>query len=190
MRKGLFIVCLSVLVAGCARLPMDDGEVNNGSLYLWETSLDRPIKLTGTWLALSGANLPHWSTDALDLPDWRPVEVPGTFKSQGFEDEGMVWYRLRVLLPPDSPGLGGYVKYTRNANRLMAIVPGQHPILLGGSGSPSANAELARQSRQPYAFSLPEASEVTLVWQVSNFDYQRGGVPISIVLAPQNELYR
>ncbi len=189
MRSSLFVVSLIVL-CGCARLPLDEDEAVDGVIDLTAASFERPIALSGTWMARSGADPVAWEDSDFVEIDWRPATVPGLFEQQGFDNEGVVWYRLHLRLPPDAPALSGYLKYARNANLLYVSVPGEEPVLVGRSGRPSTDASNARLSRRPYMFNLPATSDIVLLWQVANYDYHRGGVPMSIVIAPPHVLHR
>ena len=190
MRIRLLLALLAFLYTGCAPSPGEEVRARDGVLDLRHADLNRPLVLAGEWKA--HATVDAFPLNGFDLEDadWNAVDLPGLFTQQGFPDEGMVWYRLKILLPDQDVALSGYLKYARNASELYGAIPGREPVLLGRSGRPSDVAERSIQSRRPLAFNLPRDSTIQLSWKVSNHDYQRGGVPHSIVIGRADAMHR
>src|SRR4051812_6556875 len=60
-----------------------------------------PQPLTGPWAFRPGDD-PTWATTAFDDRDWGRLQVPGSWRRQGFNElTGIAWYRLRT--PPSWP---------------------------------------------------------------------------------------
>ena len=165
-------VLLLLLLVGCVeapqRVPFEQGRAN-----LQDVDLERPVELAGDWLALRADETDPASLDL--AAGWRPAEVPAYFESQGFPDEGAVWYRLDLKLPAASPPLKGYVQHANNAHALYARTPRGAVRLLASSGEPGATADQTISSRAPVTFSIPADTSLVLLWKVANFDYVHGG---------------
>ena len=173
---------LGLLLSGCAGGASSQIEAQNGTLDLSGVTLEEPVRLVGTWQARR-AMVGESPEAALAAPDsWRPVHIPAYFEDQGYEDEGAVWYRLQLRLPPTSYPLKGFIQHANNAHALYLARPGHAPVLLGSSGRPAASAASAVLSRAPASFSVPNSTEVVLLWKVSNFDYVGGGPFHPVVL--------
>src|SRR5690606_20020504 len=136
------------------------------------------LELDGTWLARAGVDSAQFA--AFDYRDdhWQAVTVPGLFTKQGFPDEGLVWYRLHLRLPPHAPRLRGYVDYVRNANALYVARPGHPPELLAQAGRPALDPDHLIPSRSTFSFILPTDTALVLAWKVANHRY-RGGGPLA-----------
>lgn len=168
------LVSLAVLAAsGCQPAPQPEAVF--GLLDLRDVPLSEPLPLEGTWLAYAGPD----TTDlaAFDLPDdqWQPAHIPAYFRRQGFPDEGQVWYRLHLRLPPDRPALMGFLQHANNAHILYAARPGHDPVEIARSGRPGATATATQRSRRPVSFTLPADTALVLTWRVANYDYRNGG---------------
>ena len=141
---------------------------------------DRVLTLSGTWRAY--AVRPGGETDVrraarfdYDAADWHVASVPAYFAEQGFPTRSLVWYRLRLRLPPDAPRLHGYVQHVNSAHALYVAQPGGAPKLLAASGAPRWPLTATEHSRRPVTFTLPRDTALVLTWAVANRDYVVGG---------------
>ncbi|TBL75756.1 sensor histidine kinase [Paenibacillus thalictri] len=110
------------------------------------------------------------------------LNVPGTWKGKtadgGMNRKGYGTYRLKVLIRNPDDVLGLKVRSIRMSHRLF--INGK---LEGGSGVPTAGIEGNKPGNTPYtAFFKPDAREIEIVIQVSNFEFITGGIVGSIQL--------
>ncbi|HEX7070328.1 MAG TPA: HAMP domain-containing sensor histidine kinase, partial [Rhodothermales bacterium] len=174
--RAAFVATLLLVATGCATGTESRPEAQSGTLDLRGASLDRPIPLSGNWMARQATGDESVAT-LLAAPDstWRPAKVPGYFEDQGYPDEGAVWYRLHVLLPPGTGTLKGFLQHADNAHALYAWTSRGTVALLAASGRPATNARQAVLSREPVTFTMAADTSIVFLWKVANFDYLHGG---------------
>ena len=149
----------------------------DGLLDLRSVPFDGVFTLQGEWRAHAGADSAAFADFDYDDAHWQRVEVPGTFRRQGFPEDGLVWYRLRLRLPSDAPPLEGFVLYANTAHTLYAARPGEPPRVVAMSGVADRSPARLVRSRRSVSFELPAAPEVVLTWKVANHAF-RGGGPV------------
>lgn len=142
--------------------------------------------LEGTWRARFGADSAAFAAFDYDDAGWPSVPVPAYFTEQGFPDEGLAWYRLRLRLPPDVPPLKGYLQHADNAHAIYVARPGEPPQRIAESGAPALDPDGVVRSRRPVTFTLPADTALVLSWKVANVDYSGGGpfFPIELGTVP------
>jgi len=147
----------------------------DGVLDLRSASFDGVLTLQGEWRARAGVDSAAFAGFDYDDAHWQRVTVPGTFRRQGFPEDGLVWYRLRLRLPPDAPPLKGFVLYANTAYTLYAARPGAPPQAVAMSGVADRSPARLVRSRHAVAFDVPRAPEVVLAWKVANHAFHDGG---------------
>lgn len=163
---------LGLLGSGCQPPPPVS---HRGVLDLRSVDFSQPVRLHGTWLAQANADSVVFSDFGYDDRHWQPVQLPGYFRHHGLPEEGLVWYRLRLHLPPGLPSLAAYVQHANNAHQVFVARPGEEGVALGGSGLPSRLAMVAEPSRRSTRFRVPTDRVVVLSWKISNHGYPNGG---------------
>jgi len=179
-RTGRAIVwfVFALALAGCTRNQAP--EAMNGVLDLRSFSGEQIVSVEGQWLARADDGRGVVPDFDRDNASWRVVDLPSSFVDQGFDNEGVVWYRLRLLLPANAPALEGYLQDAHMAHAVYAAQPGHMPVLIARSGRPD-RPEALTTHRLPVQFALPSARELILTWKVVNRGYVAGG-PVHPIL--------
>jgi signal transduction histidine kinase len=178
----LGIVMLGLFMEGCWGAQPLETQATAGMLDLRGQDLEQVLLLKGDWRAHSGSDSLAFAAFAYDDTHWHARPAEGYFQQQGFPDEGLVWYRLHLRLPPDAPPLAGYIQHADNAHVLYAVRPGETPVVVAQSGYPAATQAETVLSRRSALFDLPQDTALVLAWKVANFGYRGGGpfFPIQI----------
>ena len=184
------IILLTMLLAGCNGKSVPEPRAEEGVLDLRGMSLDEIVALKGEWLARAGVDSVSFARYDYSDRHWKPVQVESYFRDHGFPDEGLVWYRLLLRLPADTPPLKGFLQHANNAHVIYAARPGAPPERLAMSGHPSLNADETVLSRRPVIFDLPKARDLVLSWAVANHDYLNGGPFYAIHIGPAEDIDR
>jgi hypothetical protein len=106
-----------------------------------------PRPLAGRWAFQPGDDL-RWAAPGFDDHVWPRLQVPGSWRRQGFDDlTGMAWYRLRVPSPgPAEEMLGLTLGKIDSAYELYA-----GGRLLGGVGALPPNPRAEYDRHRTYA---------------------------------------
>ncbi len=184
---GRLFVLLALLATGCAPRPASQALVSGAEIT--EARLaDGPIALTSGWSARPGI---EGALGVAGTPGaWTPVDIRDTFVQQGFPDQGSVSYRLPVRLHTVGPPLYAALQHTNNAHRLWVVFPSGEAQMLAQSGTVSDRADDVVLSRKPVVFAFPDAQSFTLVWQISNVGYPRGGPFHAIHVGTRQQIER
>jgi hypothetical protein len=68
-------------------------------VYSADASLEFMVCLAGTWKFTTGDD-PKWASPDFNDTDWKTLEVPAYWESQGCKDyDGFAWYRRSVFVP-------------------------------------------------------------------------------------------
>ncbi len=164
-----------LVFGGC--VPSNPASVRalNGVLPIDDQVLTEVVALAGEWRAVAGSDSARFADYNYDDAHWRRVDISDNFKEQGFPDEGLVYYRLHLRLPPELPPLVGYIQHTNNAHMLYVARAGRSPQLIASSGRPGLTPETTVRSRAPTTFHLPADTSLVLTWKIANHDYLNGG---------------
>ncbi|MBN2658362.1 MAG: adenylate/guanylate cyclase domain-containing protein [Spirochaetales bacterium] len=127
------------------------------------------VKLEGNWefywekILYPGDNFP-------ESPAYFPVPAEWSC-CDDYDSRGFGTYRVKLLLPPNDGRVALYVPQSFNQYRIF--VNGK---LWGENGDVSTEYHLNRNRKGPYVHMLPEAPEVDVIYQISNFDDLNGGI--------------
>ena len=126
-------------------------QVKNGKIRLEKTGTR--YSLYGTWRFQTGDN-PEYANINYDDSNWPLIKVPAYWKSQGFNHNGVAWYRARIYLSDAFQGraLGVAAPYIVRAHEFF--VNGKR---IGGSGRISPSGEVLRPSAQNRHYTIPAA---------------------------------
>ena len=147
-------------------------------LRAWDPERDGPARLSGEWELYWGVLLPP-DASSLSEPPPNPTglfEIPGRWDGRTLGGEtistfGVGTYVLRVLLPTDAPPLGVRMRSVGTSYALFA-----DGVPVASDGRVGLSAEASSPSRHPKVAPLPpHGGSVTLMLQVSNFAYRKGG---------------
>ncbi|MEM9663903.1 MAG: sensor histidine kinase [Bacteroidota bacterium] len=184
-----------MLLAGCQPLkppPASPETYQAGYMDLHGATAQDLILLTGSWLSMEATSdrvteLTHF---AYEDSAWTSAEVPSLFTQQGYPDEGMVLYRLKLRVPPQMLPLRGYLRSADNAYRLFASTPNEPPTIVASGGVPALDPAQTLRSRGSTTFSLPSDTLIVLTWQISNHGYLGGGPFFAPVIGHERQLSR
>lgn len=169
------VVWLLLSCTGCLPTQPDELVAEDGFLTVQPGVLERVVALGGEWRAYAGADSVVFASYDYDDSHWQRVAISDDFKAQGFPDEGLVYYRLHLRLPPNAPPVMGFIQHTNNAHTLYVAQPRRPPVLAASSGRPGLTPDVTERSRAPVNFQLPADTSLVLTWKVANHDYLNGG---------------
>ncbi|HET6569223.1 MAG TPA: ATP-binding protein [Rhodothermales bacterium] len=189
-RGALLAAGLILFLSGCSGGGSQPVQAVGGRLDLRSESFDAPVALKGEWLARAGVDSAVFSSYGYDDRSWRPVEVESYFREQGFPDEGLVWYRLHLRLPPGAPPLKGFLQHADNAHAIYVAGPGEPGRKVAESGHPALSRRETVLSRKPVVFLLPPDTSLVISWVVANHDYLNGGPFYAIEIGAASDIDR
>ena len=115
---------------------------------LVQSIITRDKKLADDWNAAINAldigTQQHWEADAVDLKDWKSMQVPGYWPDQGLDERGgaVVWFRKEINIPADMVGKEAVL-------RMGCIVMRDVTYVNGKKVGTSSNKYVARKYRIP-----------------------------------------
>ncbi|PKL34550.1 MAG: adenylate cyclase [Spirochaetae bacterium HGW-Spirochaetae-10] len=178
MRRSVWMLCaVPLLFLGCSP-ERTSYKVQDGVLDLRSAQVDSSfiLNLDGAWefywkrLLTPGDFQKAPAPDLfLDVPDsWNAARIAG----QELGGTGYATYRLRILLPENSPPLS--LKLLDSGSSYRFWVNGQY---YGGAGVVSSHPNEAMPSYRTALYDLIAPGEsVELVMQVANFHHRKGGI--------------
>jgi class 3 adenylate cyclase len=157
-------------------------------LRQWNFEKDGPIDLTGEWefywkqlLAPSGSPAEPREVEG----KMQYIHAPGKWNAQAIDGkevggQGFATYRLKVLMPPNSKGLGFHIPDGQGSAH-ETYVGAQ---LAAHNGKVGRVADVETPQYLPQYGALPDLSELFLTIHISNHVHQNGGLqtPIRIGL--------
>lgn len=184
----LMVFVVLVLNLCCALLGLGAQEATGGVLDLRNHDFSRKpeVPLSGSW-DIWWKELLQPASPALGEPgSATPMRIPSTWNAVSKSNWGYATYRLRVLLPPDTPALALRVPVVAMAFRAYA-----NGNLVAQAGTVGKSREDSESGWRPAIHLLPPQGEVLdLVYHVSNFDDQSGGLYNAPSLGPVETLYQ
>ncbi|MBP2316914.1 ATP-binding protein [Azospirillum soli] len=188
---------VAVLLMGGPAFALYGPASEHGVLDLrgWNPETDGVVDLSGEWLVswerLAGAEsalpLPQadgraWTTVTLPAV-WNGTELPGGRRMDGW---GAATYRLRLLLPPDTPPLTLKVPPAYSTMRVWA-----DGRVVGAAGTPALDAGAEAPVSATRLIALPGGrSSIELAIEVSNHFHFEGGLGKALHLDGNGELAR
>ena len=175
LKIAAYLVPIAVVLFGCRLATEPPVEARDGVIDLRQHDFNHPVALEGEWLALRGTENGLAESLEKEADSWKPVDLPGYFEDHGFPHEGVIWYRLQVLLPRSGLRLKGYVQHADNAHAVYVTRDGGAPHLAALVGNPTSSPATTVHSRTPALFSLPGDQSFVIYWKIASHDYLRGG---------------
>jgi two-component sensor histidine kinase len=175
--------------AGCARGIAEYPSASVGILDLrsWNFERDGAVRLAGEWDFFPGLLLR--GSEAVDAFRVRVRSVPDVWKGSEAglaRGRGSGTYRLKVLLPNDTPPLDIMYSTVSTAFELDA-----NGMLIASAGRPSLDPSRAEAAYRPGVARLPLVGEdLVLVLRDSNYEYRVGGMWRPLYLGPEGPLER
>lgn len=183
-------ICLAVLAITDTKASLPAPRSGTLDLAGWNPAGDEVLNLRGEWdfywkelLTYSDLmdNNPQQAIRA-DVPAvWNKYEIDGK-KLPGF---GYATYRLKVVNAEKSTPLAFRIPTMSTAYRMYI-----NDRLVASNGTVAADSELFRPDYRPVTVQvLPPASEFSIIVQVSNFVYARGGMWYSIDMGTPQQIH-
>lgn len=146
--------------------------------YDWSSG---PLYLAGEW----AFHWQEWTPPEKPLSSGPFLKVPGPWNDFPVAGErvggsGFASYRLKVILPENTPALALRVGHFDSAYRLYI-----QNDLRDSAGRPATTAEESQAGRRPTVIhNLPEGGTFLITVQVSNHQHRNGGFPRALILGP------
>lgn len=150
-------------------------KVNKGYLDLtnWDFKSEKNIRLDGDWEF-------YWkqvpandtaTTTSLSLKNREHITLPGTWNNKEYDAKGYATFRVKILLPVNSPKLKIKIPKTNFAGKVII-----NNKTVFSMGEFSTNEEESISHGKPAYIEIPEELiETDLMIVVSNFSHRNGG---------------
>ncbi len=193
LQKNWFVfVAIAVVTFGLMLRAPTSGivPVNDGiaDLSQWQPHVDGPVVLSGNW---------HFYPNQLLTPDRLPTNpstqfVPGPWQliDNDYRGHGYGTYALTIS-GLQGGNLGLIINPTCGSNKVFVSSAEERMQTLSRQGQVGTSVATNIAHVAPELVALPEAvnGELTLVIQVGNYDYYKGGLCSDIEIGSVNELY-
>ena len=191
----IFIISLFFLLDSCNYIIFEKSignfKAQKGILDLrnWDFAKNGPIKLDGEWefyweklYSLEEINSIFLNKTYLQLPNtWNNTVIDG----KPLSGNGFATYRLKILLPENSPALA--IRSQQQATAFKIFVNGSETL---GSGEVGTSEEKSIPHTVPAIGYTPDLKmlDMEIVMQISNFHHRKGGVWHSIFLGTYSQV--
>ncbi len=193
MRQSICVLWVVLgLGAGCGPGPAPQVIDGVADLRSWDFDRNGPIAVAGSWELAYGQLLVDDGHPLAPTPD--RLEVPGNWGGETSSGPasamGFGTLRVRVLLPSSGP-FSVYLTHADTAYTLHALdARSSVPLRLMSAGVVARDAAHSVPSAVPAMVQLPTSTELTLLLQISNFEYPKGGAGGTLRLGRSPQMQR